>query len=145
MGKVNQEDIKMMDAIIKTNINNPTGKLLILVARPYSSAQGNKFRGGGFEDERTYTNCQLVFCDIQNIHAVTKAHNELQNIPMRSSNFSKILTYGSAVNSSKYMAHISTILKGTNAILDSILNKNQNVLVHCSDGWDRTSQLCALA
>jgi len=30
-------------------------------------------------------------------------------------------------------------LKGTNAILDSVLNKNENVLVHCSDGWDRTS------
>lgn len=25
------------------------------------------------------------------------------------------------------------------------LSQGQNVLVHCSDGWDRTSQLCSLA
>jgi len=25
------------------------------------------------------------------------------------------------------------------------LIQGKNVLVHCSDGWDRTSQLCALA
>lgn len=25
------------------------------------------------------------------------------------------------------------------------LTQGKNVLVHCSDGWDRTSQLCALA
>ena len=91
MGSVNQYDIQMNDGIRSTNINNPTGKLVIFDARPQSSAQGNKFKGGGFEDVRTYTNCSLVFCDIQNIHAVTKSHNELQNVPSKSSNFSKIL------------------------------------------------------
>jgi myotubularin-related protein 6/7/8 len=25
------------------------------------------------------------------------------------------------------------------------LKKGINILVHCSDGWDRTAQLCALA
>jgi protein tyrosine phosphatase len=25
------------------------------------------------------------------------------------------------------------------------LTQGKNVLIHCSDGWDRTSQLCALA
>jgi protein tyrosine/serine phosphatase len=40
---------------------------------------------------------------------------------------------------------MSTILKSTNSIVATILEKNQNVLVHCSDGWDRTSQLCSLA
>ena len=30
-------------------------------------------------------------------------------------------------------------------IVDTIMNKNINVLIHCSDGWDRTAQLCALS
>ena len=28
---------------------------------------------------------------------------------------------------------------------DAVENRKQTVLVHCSDGWDRTGQLCALA
>mmetsp|Transcript_30160 Transcript_30160/g.46074 ORF Transcript_30160/g.46074 Transcript_30160/m.46074 type:complete len:105 (-) Transcript_30160:4-318(-) len=42
------------------------------------------------------------------------------------------------------MQLLSTILKSVNKILDSILKDEKNVLVHCSDGWDRTAQLCAL-
>ena len=64
MGNVNNEDIKMTEAIAKTNINNPNAKLVIYDARPQISAQGNKFKGGGYEDERTYVKCQLLFCDI---------------------------------------------------------------------------------
>lgn len=30
-------------------------------------------------------------------------------------------------------------------VVESILKQNANVLVHCSDGWDRTAQMCALA
>ena len=33
---------------------------------------------------------------------------------------------------------METILKGVNSALKSILYDKQNVLVHCSDGWDRT-------
>lgn len=39
---------------------------------------------------------------------------------------------------------METILKGVNLALDSILYKKQNVLVHCSDGWDRTGQISGL-
>ena len=30
-------------------------------------------------------------------------------------------------------------------VVDSILNQKVNVLVHCSDGWDRTAQMSSLA
>ena len=42
------------------------------------------------------------------------------------------------------MQLLSTILKSTNQILKVLLENKENVLIHCSDGWDRTSQLCAL-
>jgi hypothetical protein len=32
-----------------------------------------------------------------------------------------------------------------NQILSTLDSGNFNVIVHCSDGWDRTSQMCALA
>jgi hypothetical protein len=40
---------------------------------------------------------------------------------------------------------LSKLLKGVNMIVEAIIQKRTNVLVHCSDGWDRTAQLCALA
>lgn len=35
------------------------------------------------------------------------------------------------------------ILAATNMVLTSM--QSENVLIHCSDGWDRTSQMTALA
>jgi hypothetical protein len=29
-------------------------------------------------------------------------------------------------------------------VVETMLFKGNNVLVHCSDGWDRTAQICAL-
>ena len=43
------------------------------------------------------------------------------------------------IENSGYNTMISLILKAVNSVLDSMLNKNLNVLVHCSDGWDRTA------
>lgn len=41
--------------------------------------------------------------------------------------------------------YISQILKGTLLVQHLMIILNQSCLVHCSDGWDRTSQICALA
>lgn len=49
------------------------------------------------------------------------------------------------VESSGYFVMLSRILKAVNMVLESLVQKRMNVLVHCSDGWDRTAQICALA
>jgi protein tyrosine phosphatase len=46
--------------------------------------------------------------------------------------------YEKLVNESGYLQFMETILKGVNNALKSILYETKNVLVHCSDGWDRT-------
>jgi protein tyrosine/serine phosphatase len=43
------------------------------------------------------------------------------------------------IENSGYNTMISLIFKATNNVLNSMLEKNNNVLVHCSDGWDRTA------
>jgi hypothetical protein len=64
------EDEIMITEIGKTNnshnlINN--SRVIIYDARPKLNAQGNKFKGGGFEDLKNYKNCDLIFCDIDRI------------------------------------------------------------------------------
>lgn len=48
------------------------------------------------------------------------------------------------VAESKWYEYIFLILAGALDLANSLI-KGMNSLVHCSDGWDRTSQLCALA
>ncbi|CAF4447663.1 unnamed protein product, partial [Adineta steineri] len=38
-----------------------------------------------------------------------------------------------------------TILTSVNQIVSFIHNDKRSVLVHCSDGWDRTAQLTSLS
>jgi myotubularin-related protein 1/2 len=49
------------------------------------------------------------------------------------------------VEASGYLVMISKILKSVNQVVETMMNRKLNVLVHCSDGWDRTAQMCALA
>lgn len=54
----------------------------MLDARPLLNAEANAiFNGGGFESTKKYKNCNFNFCNIANIHAVTKAHESLMKIP----------------------------------------------------------------
>lgn len=50
-----------------------------------------------------------------------------------------------ALKRSGWLKHISALLEGTSIITRNIHVNNSHVLIHCSDGWDRTSQLAALA
>lgn len=51
----------------------------------------------------------------------------------------------SAIEATKWLEHMKCIISGAVRIVDKIENNKTSVLVHCSDGWDRTSQLTGLA
>jgi len=56
------------------------------------------------------------------------------------------MTFLKSVEDTGWLMHVRRILSGTCLVLDKMHSgKGKNVLVHCSDGWDRTSQICALA
>ena len=54
------------------------------------------------------------------------------------------MKFWSGVADSGWYDYIFLILSGARSVASSLL-KGIIVVVHCSDGWDRTSQLCALA
>lgn len=49
---------------------------MVYDARPKLNADANCLMGGGYED-KYYENCELVFCNIGNIHEVTKAFKQM--------------------------------------------------------------------
>lgn len=121
--------------------NKYTDKLVIFDARSILAAGGNMLKGKGTEDTvNRYQGCQLLFLDIPNIHAVRDSLYRLQGV-CESSAQKKWLSH---LESSQWLAYITSILKGAVTIA-RFVDKGAAALVHCSDGWDRTSQLTSLA
>ena len=50
----------------------------------------------------------------------------------------------SSLESSGWLKHVRAILE-TSSFIANAVHKGISVVVHCSDGWDRTAQVCALA
>lgn len=46
---------------------------------------------------------------------------------------------------SHWLDYISQLVHVTNEVVEAIAVQRQPILVHCSDGWDRTSQVVSLA
>lgn len=51
----------------------------------------------------------------------------------------------SALESTKWLQHLSVMLKAAVLVSNAVDREGRPVLVHCSDGWDRTPQIVALA
>lgn len=53
---------------------------MIYDARPKLNAQANMAKSGGYESvgqDKHYKNCQIEFCNIDNIHSVRNAYNSM--------------------------------------------------------------------
>jgi hypothetical protein len=48
------------------------------------------------------------------------------------------LTRHSPSPTAKWLKHVSSVLAGALVVVNQLYCKRQSVLVHCSDGWDRT-------
>ncbi|XP_031571649.1 uncharacterized protein LOC116305818 [Actinia tenebrosa] len=139
MGKFSTEDEYVIRAARKCN--PISDRLVIFDARSLMAASGNMLMGKGTEDTvNRYQGCTLVYLDIPNIHAVRDSIERLQGV-CESSSQKKWLSH---LESTQWLAYIAAILKGATTIA-RFIEKGVSALVHCSDGWDRTSQLTSLA
>ncbi|CAK4697270.1 hypothetical protein LEN26_020682 [Aphanomyces euteiches] len=92
------------------------------------------------------TTCRLVFMGIENIHVMRRSFQKLSELclvadPARD----QPGKWHDQLAQTKWMDHLSRILHAAIEIVRLIKTDKASVLVHCSDGWDRTSQLTGLA
>ena len=123
------------------NVREENEVLDIFDARPYLNAFANKFKGAGFENTSNYKNTNIHFCEIENIHYVRNCFEKQQKL-FSNEKLWEDKSFYSGLEAAGWMEMTSIILTKTIDIVKS-LSKN-SVLIHCSDGWDRTSQLTAL-
>ncbi|XP_041949393.1 myotubularin-related protein 4 isoform X3 [Alosa sapidissima] len=117
-------------------------KLLILDARSYTAAVANRAKGGGCECEEYYPNCEVMFMGMANIHSIRNSFQALRTVCSQIPDPGNWL---SALESTRWLQHLSVMLKAATLVCSAVERDGRPVLVHCSDGWDRTPQIAALA
>lgn len=128
---------------------NPGGNTTMIVdTRPKVNAFANKAGGKGYENTEGYPMCELVFRGIENIHVMRDSLVALQkaikNALDSAGSAERVHEYLSDLNKSDWLEHVRNVLSVSVAIKDYVIN-GSNVIVHCSDGWDRTAQTCSLS
>ena len=134
-------------------IYGATATNLIIDARPTANAMVNASNGGGTENMDNYKNAKKAYLGVANIHVmrdslnkVTEALRDADIIAEHADGDSATgLVDREALRRSNWLRHISAILEGTLLIVRNVHVNSSHVLIHCSDGWDRTSQMSALA
>lgn len=147
LGNILEEDNELLKAIRATT-QCAGGKLMrIIDARPKLNARANSYIGKGYEDlSRLGKEFQIHFIGIENCHKMRQSLDVLRDAIAHGhdASINSANSYDSLLNASGWLSHGRIILEGANFVV-SCLEAGDAVLVHCSDGWDRTSQLCAIA
>ncbi|KAG9233609.1 protein-tyrosine phosphatase-like protein [Amylocarpus encephaloides] len=117
---------------------------LIVDARPTVNALAMQAVGLGSENMDHYKFATKVYLGIDNIHVMRKSLNGVIEA-IKDSDVSKSPPNRDLLAKSGWLKHITGLLDGSALIARQVGIQHSHVLIHCSDGWDRTSQLSALA
>lgn len=110
-------------------------------ARSYASAVTNRARGGGVECAEYYPSAEIQFMSLGNIHAIRKSFHSLRQLcasPPDNANWFSLL------ERTMWLQHISALITASVNVCIAIEHQSRPVLIHCSDGWDRTYVICNL-
>ncbi|KAL4160467.1 hypothetical protein PRNP1_001035 [Phytophthora ramorum] len=141
-GYVVEADQKMVSALQHATSAYGDAKFHFFDARSQMAAAANSAQGKGTEDPRNYPNSELHFCDIANIHAVRSSYASLAAVcqPGQERESSGWLFQ---LRNTFWFLHLSNILSTSQEIC-RCLCQSDSVMIHCSDGWDRTPQLTGM-
>ena len=124
-------------------------------SRPKANAVANMLRGGGYELSKYYKDFELEFNNIENIHVM---RNSIQGVQKFCCNYLKN-NNNDNINSisindrslpdelaeTNWFTHSRLVLAAVARVVELMHHQACSVVVHCSDGWDRTAQTVATA
>ncbi|KAL4665424.1 hypothetical protein H8957_012441 [Semnopithecus entellus] len=135
------DDELLLEAISQAN---PGSQFMYVVdTRPKLNAMANRAAGKGYENEDNYANIRFRFMGIENIHVMRSSLQKLLEVcELETPTMSEFLN---GLESSGWLRHIKAIMDAGIFITKAVKVEKASVLVHCSDGWDRTAQVCSVA
>lgn len=117
---------------------------LIVDARPTVNALAMQAIGLGSENMDHYKFATKAYLGIDNIHVMRESLNKVIEA-IKDSDITPLPPNRELLAKSNWLKHITGLLDGSGLIARQVGLQHSHVLIHCSDGWDRTSQLSALA
>lgn len=162
------QDEKLIEAIFQTHhspesrasvrIYGATATNLIIDARPTTNAVANTAKGAGTENMDHYKEARKAYLGIDNIHTMRDSLTKVVEA-LREAETAAAGALGDtsgetppapvldrqALRRSGWLRHISAIVEGSLLIVRNVHISSSHVLIHCSDGWDRTAQLSSLS
>jgi hypothetical protein len=137
------------------------GGLAVVDCRPKLAEVANRLGGGGSEKAAHYharaeptvdaggsPRAGVHYCGIENIHAVRANYAKLRALCAAGTGAEAVRDCGWYRQLARVVeggAEIARLLSGGSGGSRAADGRPRSVLCHCSKGWDRTSQLCALA
>nr|XP_020758652.1 myotubularin-related protein 6 isoform X2 [Odocoileus virginianus texanus] len=112
------------------------------IGRIILNAMANRAAGKGYENEDNYSNIRFQFVGIENIHVMRSSLQKL--LEVNGTKGLSVNDFYSGLESSGWLRHIKAVMDAAIFLAKAIAAESASVLVHCSDGWDRTSQVCSL-
>jgi len=157
------QDEKLIEAIFQThhspdsrvvaNVYGSTCTNLIIDARPTANAMANTAKGAGTENMDHYKDARKAYLGIDHIHTMRESLAKVAEA-IRDTRFPDEFGFGDSVTTtvdrealrrSGWLRHLGAVIEGTALIVKNVHINSSHVLIHCSDGWDRTSQLSAMS
>ncbi|EMD38096.1 hypothetical protein CERSUDRAFT_113233 [Gelatoporia subvermispora B] len=163
------QDEKLIEAVFQTHHNpesrasagpiyGATATNLIIDARPTTNAMANTAKGAGTENMDHYKDAKKAYLGIDHIHVmreslakIVEALRETETLPIgvardqTGEGMVAPVLDRQALRRSGWLRHISAIMEGSLLIARNVHVNSSHVLIHCSDGWDRTAQLSSIS
>ncbi|CAN8096596.1 unnamed protein product [Discula destructiva] len=117
---------------------------LIIDARPAINSMAMQVVGKGSENMEYYKFASKAYLNIQNIHVMRNSLDKVVSA-LKHGDISDGQPNQDLLSKSDWLKHIRGVLDGSALIARQVGIQHSHVLIHCSDGWDRTSQLSALS
>jgi len=138
----------MDERLLRELRNTQQTILYIMDSRPKANAVANMLRGGGYELAKFYKDTQIEFNNIDNIHAMRNSlqavYDYCATLPDDGSPITE-KNLPTELEESHWFSHLRLVLEAVQRTVELVHHQAASVLVHCSDGWDRTAQVGATA
>eukprot|EP00984_Skeletonema_dohrnii_P021855 scaffold11034_cov155-Skeletonema_dohrnii-CCMP3373.AAC.5 len=135
-GRNNESDLIMEGS-------NSSCMLKIMDMRPKSAAMANRTQGYGYENTNYYRGSTINFYGIGNIHAVRDAYQKVHALCLNPN--TSDIQWMQLVENTNWPSMTRLILSASWQTAFHVHYNRLPILLHCSHGWDRTSQVSALA
>lgn len=117
-------------------------RVLIIDARSYAAAWANRAKGGGFESDEYYKHTEIKYLGLPNIHNIRYSFHQLRALLAAPRDQVAFLQ---SLQTTQWLHYLTSLLESAHECVRALHDEGRSVLVHCSDGWDRTTQIISLA